>query len=336
MKVFITGIAGFLGSQIAQDLLQAGHEVSGCDNLIGGYLENVPQEADFHQVDCTYLNAMKKRIAGSEVVIHCACTAYEGLSVFSPHLVTHNTFQISSTVFCACAAVGVKRVINCSSMARYGRQDRVPFTEDLTPNPVDPYGVAKLGAEKVLAILAEVHGFEFVNLVPHNIVGIGQKYDDPFRNVASIMINMMLRGKQPIIYGDGQQKRCFTDVRDILPCFAQSLTSNDAVSQTINIGPDEEFITIVQLAEMIAEVVNFKNLDPVFVDPRPQEVKFATCSAARARKLFAYNTHYSLKETLQTMAEWITKRGPRRFRYHLDVEIVNEKTPKTWTERMFP
>jgi UDP-glucose 4-epimerase len=335
MKVFITGIAGFLGSQIAHDLLRAGHEVSGCDNLIGGYQENVPQEADFHQVDCTYLNAMKKRFAGHDVVIHCACTAYEGLSVFSPHLVTHNTFQISSTVFCACAAVGVKRVINCSSMARYGRQEVVPFTEDQTPQPVDPYGVSKLGAEKVLAILAEVHGFEFVNLVPHNIIGIGQKYDDPFRNVASIMINRMLQGKQPIIYGDGQQKRCFTDVRDILPCFSQALTSADAVGQTINIGPDEEFITIVQLAQVIAEVLEFKNLDPIFVDPRPQEVRLATCSAAKSRKLFGYKTQYSLKETLHTMAEWILKRGTRRFRYHLDVEIINDKTPKTWTERMF-
>ena len=336
MKVFITGIAGFLGSQIANDLLAAGHEVSGCDNLIGGYQENIPQDADFHQVDCSYLNAMKKRLTGQDVVIHCACTAYEGLSVFSPHLVTHSTFQISSTVFSACSAVGVKRVINCSSMARYGRQDRVPFTEDMVPNPVDPYGVSKLGAEKVLEILAGVHGFKFVNLVPHNIIGAHQKYDDPFRNVASIMINMMLQGKQPIIYGDGQQKRCFSDIRDILPCFNQALTSQVAAGQTINIGPDEEFITILQLAEAIAEVLNFKPLEPVFVDPRPQEVKLAACSADKARKIFGYKTRYSLKETLTDMAAWIQKRGTRRFRYHLDLEIINDKTPKTWTNRMFP
>jgi UDP-glucose 4-epimerase len=335
MKVFITGIAGFLGSRIAQDLIDAGHEVSGCDNLIGGYLDNVPQDADFHQVDCTYLNAMKKRIEGQDVVIHAACTAYEGLSVFSPHLVTHNTFQISSTVFAACAAARVKRVVNCSSMARYGRQDTYPFTENMVPKPVDPYGVAKLGAEKVLEILAEVHGFEFVTLVPHNIIGTHQKYDDPFRNVAAIMINMMLRGKQPIIYGDGQQKRCFTDVRDILPCFRQAIDSPLAKGQTINIGPDEEFVTILELAEIIAGLLNFKNLDPVFVDPRPQEVKYAICSAAKSRKIFGYKTNYLLKETLRDMAAWIEKRGTRRFRYHLDLEILNEKTPKTWTTRMF-
>jgi len=335
MKIFITGIAGFLGSQIAQCLLDEGHHVSGCDNLISGYLDNVPQDADFHQVDCTYLNAMKKLTQGAEVVIHTACTAYEGLSVFSPHLVTHNTFQISSTVFTACAANKVKRVINCSSMARYGQQEVFPFTEVMIPNPIDPYGIAKLGAEKILEVLADVHGFEYVHLVPHNIIGAHQKYDDPFRNVAAIMINLMLRGKQPIIYGDGMQKRCFTDVRDILPCFVRALISPDVTFQVINIGPDEEFITILELTEIIADVLNFKSLKPIFTDPRPQEIKFAGCSATKARKLLGYETRYLLRESIKEMSAWIEKRGTRKFRYHLDIEILNDKTPKTWTTKMF-
>ncbi|MDR1145762.1 MAG: NAD-dependent epimerase/dehydratase family protein [Verrucomicrobiales bacterium] len=335
MKIFITGIAGFLGSRIAADLLAKGHEVSGCDNLIGGYLDNVPDDAEFFQVDCQYLNAMKKLIRGQDAVIHTACTAYEGLSVFSPHVITHNTFQISSTVFAACADNRVRRVVNCSSMARYGHQEIIPFREDAQPVPVDPYGVSKLAAEQVGRVLSEVHGFEFVNLVPHNIIGAHQKYDDPFRNVASIMINLMLRGKQPIIYGDGQQKRCFTDVRDILTCFDQALTSSAAVSETINIGPDEEFVTILDLAKIVAEVVNFKNLDPLFVAPRPREVKYATCSSDKSRKIFGYQTKHTLRESIEEMARWIEKRGVKKFRYHLDVEIINEKTPKTWTERLF-
>ncbi|MDF9827430.1 UDP-glucose 4-epimerase [Ereboglobus sp. PH5-10] len=335
MKVFITGIAGFLGSRIAKDLLSKGHQVSGCDNLIGGYLDNVPDDAEFFQVDCMYLNAMKKIIKDHDVVIHTACTAYEGLSVFSPHVVTQNTFQISSTVFAACAANHVKRVINCSSMARYGHQEVIPFREHAVPVPVDPYGISKLAAEQVLQVLSEVHGFEFVNLVPHNIIGAHQKYDDPFRNVASIMINLMLRGKQPIVYGDGLQKRCFSDVRDILTCFSQALDNKVAAGQTINIGPDEEFITILDLAKTIADVLNFKNLEPVFVAPRPREVKYATCSADKARNIFNYKTNHTLRQSIEEMAQWIEKRGAKKFRYHLDVEIINEKTPKTWTEKLF-
>jgi UDP-glucose 4-epimerase len=336
MRVFITGIAGFLGSRLAHYLVGQDHQVSGCDTLIGGYLENIPEDAEFHQVDCQYLNAMKNLIADSDVVIHTACTAYEGLSVFSPHLVTQNTLQISSSVFGACASNRTKRVVNCSSMARYGFQEIVPFTEEMIPKPIDPYGVSKLAAEQILKILSEVHGFEYVNLVPHNIIGAHQKYDDPFRNVAAIMINLMLRGKQPIIYGDGKQKRCFSDVRDIIPCFVQAMTAKAAVGQTINIGPDEEPITILELAELIADIVDFKNLDPIFVASRPQEVKFATCSAEKSRKIFGYKTQYSLRQTLEDMAHWIGKRGPKKFRYHLPVEIVNENTPATWTKRLFP
>jgi UDP-glucose 4-epimerase len=335
MKIFITGIAGFLGSQLAYQLLHEKHEVSGCDNLIGGYIDNVPEDADFHQVDCQYLNAMKKLTAGQDIVIHCACSAYEGLSVFSPHLVTQNTYQISATVFSACAHNQVKRVINCSSMARYGQQDHCPFSEDMAPNPIDPYGVAKVASEKTLHILSEVHGFEYVNLVPHNIIGPHQKYDDPYRNVASIMINLILRGQQPIIYGDGQQKRCFSDIRDILPCFTKAMTASDVVGETINIGPDEEFVTILELAELISDVMGQTNFDPVFVSPRPQEVKHAGCHADKARRLLSYETRHTLLQSIETLASWIKSKGPRKFRYSLDLEILNDKCPQTWTQRLF-
>ena len=194
MKIFITGIAGFLGSHIADRLIEQGNEVSGCDNLIGGYMENVPEDSEFYQVDAIYLNQMKKMTKNVDLIIHTACTAYEGLSVFSPYLVGQNTYQISMSVFTAAASNNISDVINCSSMARYGEQSIVPFTEDLTPKPQDPYGIAKLASEQTLDILSKVHGFNYVNLVPHNIIGPRQKFDDPYRNVVSIMINRVLNG----------------------------------------------------------------------------------------------------------------------------------------------
>ena len=123
MKIFVTGIAGFLGGHVAEKLLKDGHEVSGCDNLIGGYLDNVPEEAEFFQVDAIYLNQMRKMTQDSDVIIHTACTAYEGLSVFSPYLVGQNTYQISMSVFSAAAENKTPKVINFSSMARYGEQE---------------------------------------------------------------------------------------------------------------------------------------------------------------------------------------------------------------------
>jgi UDP-glucose 4-epimerase len=333
-KIFITGVAGFLGSHLADAMLKLGHSVSGCDNLIGGYLENVPEDVDFHQVDCCYLNTMIKLLKDVDIVYHTACTAYEGLSVFSPHLVSQNTYQITATVASAAIIQNVKRFVNCSSMARYGTQDKVPFTEDMIPKPQDPYGIAKLAAENLLQCLSHVHGMEVVIAIPHNIIGPRQKYNDPFRNVASIMINMMLQGRQPIIYGDGEQKRCFSFVQDDIDCLTKLAFLPNVIGEIINIGPDEEFITINELAETIAELLHF-DLHPLYVADRPQEVKLATCSADKARKMLGYKTQYTLRQGLQEIIDYIRQRGVRKFRYHLDVEINNERTPKTWKNKMF-
>src|SRR6185437_8304025 len=264
--------------------LKQGHRVIGCDTLIGGYLDNVPAGVEFHTVDCMDRASMAEIMRGVDVVYHTAALAYEGLSVFSPHLVTNNIYSSSVSVMSAAIGNKVKRMVHCSSMARYGTQPTVPFTEDMTPLPQDPYGIAKYAAELTLTNLAQVHGIELVIAVPHNIIGPRQKYDDPFRNVASIMINLMLQGRQPIIYGDGTQMRCFSFIDDVVLPLERMGTQANVVGEIINIGPDEEFITINQLAETTAKLLKF-NLQPLYMPGRPQEVKHATCSADKARRL---------------------------------------------------
>lgn len=334
MKVFITGIAGFLGSHIADKFIALGHEVVGCDSLIGGYEDNVPAAATFYKMDLIDLDGLAEKMQGCDLVYHTACTAYEGLSVFSPSLIVQNTTQISVNAMVAAIQANVKRFVHCSSMARYGKQDVTPFTEDMTPRPQDPYGIAKLAAEMLLENLAEVHDIELVISVPHNIVGARQKYDDPYRNVASIMINLMLQGRQPIIYGDGNQTRCFSDIRDDIDCLVNLGFSDRAVGEIFNIGPDEEEVTILQLSELIANKLQF-NLDPIFMPGRPQEVKHATCSADKIREYFDYKTRYSLSDSMEDMIEYIRSRGVAEFEYHLDLEIINDATPRTWKERLF-
>jgi UDP-glucose 4-epimerase len=332
-KVFITGVAGFLGSHLADKMIELGNQVIGCDNLIGGYLDNVPKDAEFYKYDCNNLSLMKKITKNVDIVYHCAALAYEGLSVFSPHIVSKNIYGSTTSVLSAAISNNVKRFVFCSSMARYGT-NKVPFTEDMTPNPQDPYGISKYASELMIKNMGRVHGIEYVIAVPHNIIGPRQKYDDPFRNVASIMINLMLQGRQPIIYGDGNQKRCFSFVKDVLQCLEKLAFEKNVVGETINIGPDEEFVTINQLSKTIAELIDF-DLKPVYMPDRPQEVKFATCSANKARKLLGYKTKYTLKEGLQEMIEHIRNRGVKPFKYHLPLEIINDKTPKTWKEKLF-
>jgi UDP-glucose 4-epimerase len=143
----------------------------------------------------------------------------------------------------------------------------------------------------------------------------------------------MLQGNQPIIYGDGTQQRCFSFYQDVANPIMVASESDVANSKVINIGPDEEFVTINKLAEVIADILNF-DLDPIYMPGRPQEVKDATCSANLAREILGYKTSTSLKEGLTQLAEWIQERGVKEFNYHLPLEFITEKTPRTWTERL--
>jgi UDP-glucose 4-epimerase len=333
MKIMITGIAGFMGSHLADSMIKVGHEVIGIDNLIGGYESNLPTKAQFIKADLRELQTISRYFLDIDVVIHSACTAYEGLSVFSPSLVSENTYQITANVLSASVSGGIKKFIYLSSMARYGTQTTIPFTEDLVPKPQDPYGIAKYASELLIKNLCDINLIPYTILVPHNIIGPRQKYDDPFRNVASIMINRMLLGKQPIIYGDGNQKRCFSFMNDVVDPISSVVDPQVASGEIINIGPDDEFITINELAKQLSQILNFK-LDPIYVPARPQEVQFANCSAEKARKMINYRPKTKLVDGLTELVNWISVRGPKPFDYHLPIEIRNTSTPETWTKQL--
>ena len=332
MKIFITGIAGFLGSHLARRMIELGHEVSGNDSLVGGYMDNVPAAAKFYNVDCCDIDAMASALEGVDIVYHTAATAHEGLSVFSPNFITKNVFQASVSTISAAVQNKVRRFVYCSSMARYGNQP-YPYTETMTPAPVDPYAIAKVGGEQVLRCIAELNNMEWIIAVPHNIVGPGQNYEDPFRNVMSIMINRVLQGKPPIIYGDGSQMRCFSYIDDCVFCLEKLALDPNIKNDIFNIGPDEEFVTIKFLAETIMRELNFDG-EPIYMADRPKEIKFATCDATKARQVLGYETKTSLEQAIKHAIEYIKTRGARPFKYDYPLEIINDLTPKTWSKRL--
>lgn len=332
-QIFITGIAGFLGSHIARRLCELGYTVSGNDNLLGGYTSNVPDAVQFFKTDCNDLPAMTAHLKNVDTVVHCAATAYEGLSVFSPSLVVENTLQASVNVFTAAIRNKVKRIVFCSSMARYG-DNPVPFTEDMPVRPQDPYAVAKVAAEQILMSLCQVNDIEWNIAIPHNIIGPGQKYDDPYRNVVSIMLNRCLQNQSPIVYGTGKQKRCFSYIDDCVFCFEKLITDPDLKGHIVNIGPDKEFVTINDVAQRIMKICNFQG-NIQYVPSRPLEVSQANCSADIAKKLLGYQQQTSLQHGIEKTKDWILQQGPLPFNYHLPLEIVNEHTPVTWSKKLF-
>jgi UDP-glucose 4-epimerase len=332
-SVLITGVGGFLGSHLAETFLRLNYRVVGIDNLIGGYKENISDKVEFYNADLTNLQNIAPLFRDINLVVHSACTAYEGLSVFSPSLVTENTSQITTNALSASIQAGVEKFIFMSSMARYGTQDSNPFHEEMTPLPQDPYGIAKYSSELMVRNLSETHGMKYVILVPHNIIGPRQKYDDPYRNVASIMMNRIIHGRPPLIYGNGSQIRCFSFIQDVVNPILVACTNDSVNGEIINIGPDEEFITILELSERISQIMGYSG-KPLHVASRPQEVHFATCSANKARKLLNYQTKTTLDEGLGELAKWIKDQPRREFNYHLPLEILNGKTPETWTKRL--
>lgn len=332
MNIFITGIAGFLGSHLADRMLMLGHNVSGNDTLIGGYMDNVPSGVKFYNIDCCDIDKMTEAMKGVDIVFHTAATAHEGLSIFSPNFITRNIFQASVSTISAAIQNNAKRFVYCSSMARYGNQE-YPFKETQTPAPVDPYAVAKVAGEDILKILAPMNNMEWNIAIPHNIVGPRQRYDDPFRNVMSIMINRVLQGKPPVIYGDGSQMRCFSFIDDCIYCLEKLALDPNIKSETVNIGPDEEFITIKELAEAVIKELNFDG-EPIYMPDRPKEVKYATCDATKARTLLGYETTTSFVMGLRKTIEYIKQRGSKPFDYSYPLEIVNKYTPKTWADKL--
>ena len=330
-KILVTGAAGFLGSHLAEKLANMKHKVIGIDNMTGGYKDNIPKNIKFFNFDCCDLKKMNEVMKKVDVVYHCAATAHEGLSVFSPYEITKNNYLASVSVFTAAISKKVKRIIFCSSMARYGDQ-KTPFTEDMSPQPIDPYAISKVASEKVLMNLCELNNIEWVIAVPHNIIGPRQKYDDPFRNVVSIMINRMLQKKAPIIYGDGEQTRCFSYIDDCLSCLMPMVDQKNLNKQIINIGPDEEFVTINKISEICSNITG-SNLKPIYRKDRPIEVKHASCSAKKARKLLNYETKTDLYNGILNTFNYIKKRGPKPFNYYLSLEIKNELTPYSWLKK---
>jgi UDP-glucose 4-epimerase len=158
-KVLITGVAGFLGSNLADQLIKKGYKIIGVDNLIGGDLDNVDSKVEFYKYDCQDFEKIDKITKGVKYIYHCAATAHEGLSVFAPVEIAKNNLVASNSVIAAGINNKIKRIIYCSSMARYGSQ-KLPFTEDMKPIPVDPYGICKVAGEDTLKILCNLNKIE--------------------------------------------------------------------------------------------------------------------------------------------------------------------------------
>jgi len=339
-SIVITGSAGLIGSHLCNAYLKKGWQVVGIDSLIGGYKTNMPTHDNFFFYNCDILDNEKlcslfKRHTPS-TVIHCAALAHEGLSVFAPKTIVENIYSGTASVCSAAISSKVSLFINTTSMARYG-EGNPPFKESDIPNPVDPYGLAKLHAEQHLNLMSDIHGIKVIHMVPHNVCGPHQCYSDPFRNVMSIFTNLTLKEKPVFVYGDGEQKRSFSHVDDCVNAFlvAHEKIKDINSGEVFNIGPSDGTETSIKnLAARVAVHCN-KIANIKYMPPRPREVKHAWVDTKKAQAVLNYKTTNSIEDTIRDTVSWIKTQPERDFGYHIELEIVNENTPETWTKRLF-
>jgi UDP-glucose 4-epimerase len=325
----VTGGAGFIGSHVADELLAMGHEVVVLDDLSGGFRDNVPSGATFVEgsvVDAAAVNAVFRRHR-FDYVFHLAAYAAEGLSHFIRRFNYSNNVIGSVTLVNAAVNSGnVRRFVFTSSIAVYG-PGQLPMTEDLTPTPVDPYGIAKLAVEQDLRAARELFGLEYTIFRPHNVYGERQNIGDRYRNVIGIFMNQILRDEPLTIFGDGTQTRAFTHIAAIAPAIARCVDREATSGQTYNVGADVPY----SVNDLAAAVGRAMGMEPSikYLDQR-HEVVHAYSDHSRAHQVFGdIMPDISLDAGLHRMAEWVRRHGARETPRFSAIE-VEKNLPASW------
>lgn len=327
MRILVTGCAGFMGSHLVDELISRGHQVTGIDDLSGGFMENVNSECDFYNFDLRKEEEIDAAVKGQDAIFHLAAYAAEGQSVFSPKAINDRNIRPMNNLLTAAVNHGVEDFIFTSSMAVYGEQEP-PFDEMMDKRPVDPYGCGKAYCEDMLRIFSETYHFRSAIIRPHNVYGQRQNIADPYRNVLGIWMNLILRGRPPYIYGDGEQVRAFSFIEDITPPLANAL---DHRSTLINLG-GATTCTINEACRTLLKVMG-SDLEPVYLEARPREVKVAYCTTARSKAALGYQERHTLEQGLTKMYEWVKSIGPQKPSYRIPLEIIKH-APKVWREQM--
>lgn len=309
MRVLITGVAGLLGSRLANWIIENRDtdEVIGIDDLSGGYIENVHPDVTFYQYNLSGKN-LDKIFAKHQpdLVYHFAAYAAEGLSPFIRCFNYENNLLVTANIVNNCVNHNAKRIVFTSSMAVYG-ESTPPFHEKTPVSPIDPYGVAKAACEKDIQIASEMHGLDWCIIRPHNVYGENQNIWDRYRNVLGIWMNQHINGQSLTLFGDGEQKRAFSYIGDCLPCLWKAGVDARASRQIINLGGAKAY-SINEASDILIDVIGEGT--KVYHEAR-HEAKYAWCTVDKSELILDYEEKVPLRMGLEKMWAW-AKVQPRR------------------------
>tara|TARA_B110000503_G_scaffold59313_1_gene94568 strand:- start:1004 stop:1999 length:996 start_codon:yes stop_codon:yes gene_type:complete len=313
MKVLITGVAGLLGSRLADWIIENKPEVQviGLDDLSGGYRENINPKVNFWEMNLTE-HPIENIFESHKIdyVFHFAAYAAEGLSPFIRCYNYDNNLKATARIVNECIKHDVKRLVFTSTLAVYGHGNGGIFDETQQQSPIDPYGVAKYACEMDIQIAGEQHGLDWCIIRPHNVYGVKQNIWDKYRNVLGIWMYQHLNGEDMTIFGDGEQTRAFSFIDDSIEPLWNSAIRKEASKEIINLGGTEE-ISIKDASTILREVIGEGKV--THLEPR-HEVKHSIPTFQKSIDILGFEYKTSMKEGLTQMWEW-AKEQPMRERF---------------------
>jgi len=308
----ITGIAGFIGSSLAQELLQRGEQVRGIDNFSTGKRENIAPllgRMEFHEADLLDLGAMKLACAGVDYVLHQAAIPSVPRSVLDP--IASNRANLDGTVNLLVAArdARVKRLIYAASSSVYGDTPTLPKHERMTPDPISPYAVAKLASERYMISFYRCYGLETAALRYFNIFGPRQDPSSPYSGVLAKFITQMLAGKQPTIFGDGEQSRDFTYIdnaveANLLACQAPA---QQVAGKVFNVATGRR-VTLNEAFQFLQTLTSYSG-SPIYGAERGGDIKHSLADISAAEQHLGYKPKVNFEDGLRLTVDWYRNQG---------------------------
>lgn len=301
----VSGGAGFIGSNLVEELIKRGESIKVIDNFSTGKKENIEEfmpRIELVQGDIRNLDTVREAVEGVDFVLHEAALTSVARSIENPLATTESNVNGTLNVLIAAREAGVKRVVYASSSSVYGDNPTLPKREEMIPNPLSPYAVSKLSAEYYSQVFYRIYGLETVILRYFNVFGPRQ---DPVSRYAAVIprfIKAMLNGECPSIYGDGEQSRDFTFVENVVKATILACREEKIPGEVFNIGGGKR-TTINHLVKLISRLLD-KNVEPIYTNPRAGDMRHSLADINKAGRLLNYQPHINLEEGLERTLEW--------------------------------
>lgn len=305
-KFLVTGVAGFIGRSIAAELLKRGETVRGIDNFITGKRANLAglEAMEFMEGDLCDPEACAAACKGVEIVFHEAALASVPRSVADPVGTNQHCVTATLNLLVAARGAGVRRVVYAGSSSAYGDTPTLPKHEQMLPNPISPYAVAKLAGEQYMRAFSRVYGLETVVLRYFNVFGPFQDPTSHYSGVLAVFCRKMLAGEQPSIYGDGQQSRDFTFINNVVHAnlLAAAAPAERVSGQVMNTATGVRF-TLNETFAILREIIGFRG-EPAYLEPRAGDIRDSLADIRLAGDLLGYQPVVDFREGLRRTVDW--------------------------------